>query len=100
MSHSPVVVVPYDPTWPAEFEALRSVLASALGDVARAIHHVGSTAVPGLPAKPILDVDVEIAFREDLAECIRCLGRLGYRAVGDLGIAGREAFDREGPDVP
>lgn len=48
MSPSPVVVVPYDPTWPAEFEALRSVLASALGDVARAIHHVGSTAVPGL----------------------------------------------------
>ena len=100
MSPSPVVVAPYDPTWPAQFEALRSVLASALGDVARAIHHVGSTAVPGLAAKPVLDVDVEIASREHLAECSRRLGLVGYRAAGDLDIAGREAFDREGPDVP
>ncbi|HET6983710.1 MAG TPA: GrpB family protein [Myxococcaceae bacterium] len=100
MSPSPVVVVPYDPTWPVDFEALRNVLASALGDVARVIHHVGSTAVPGLAAKPILDVDVEIASREDLVECTRRLARLGYRPVGDLGISGREAFDREGPDVP
>jgi GrpB-like predicted nucleotidyltransferase (UPF0157 family) len=97
---SPVVVVPYDPAWPAEFERLRTVLAAALGTVVRAIHHVGSTAVPGLPAKPVLDVDVEIASPEDLAECIRRLGRLGYRPVGDLGIAGREAFDREGREVP
>jgi len=100
MSPAPVVVVPYDPTWPAKFEALRTALASALGDVAWAIHHVGSTAVPGLPAKPILDVDVEIASREDLVECIRRLARLGYRPLGDLGIAGREAFERDGPDVP
>jgi GrpB-like predicted nucleotidyltransferase (UPF0157 family) len=100
MSPAPVVVVPYDPAWPANFEALRTVLAAALGDVVRGIHHVGSTAVPGLPAKPILDLDVESASPADLAECIRRLGRLGYRAVGDLGIAGREAFDLEGPDVP
>jgi GrpB-like predicted nucleotidyltransferase (UPF0157 family) len=100
MSPAPVVVVPYDPAWPAEFEALRAVLAAALGEVARAIHHVGSTAVPGLPAKPIVDLDVEIASPVHLADCIRRLGHLGYRAVGELGIAGREAFDREGPDVP
>lgn len=100
MSPASVVVVSYDPAWPAKFEALRTVLAAALGTVVRAIHHVGSTAVPGLPAKPILDVDVEVACREELAECIRRLGRLGYRPVGDLGIAGREALDRDGRDVP
>ncbi|RPH68521.1 MAG: GrpB family protein [Myxococcaceae bacterium] len=100
MRGPPVVVVPYDPGWPESFEALRTVLAAALGEVARAIHHVGSTAVPGLPAKPILDVDVEIASRTDLPESIRRLGPLGYRSVGELGIAGREAFDRLGPDVP
>ena len=100
MSPAPVVVLPWDPAWPAQFEALRTVLAAALGDVARAIHHVGSTAVPGLPAKPILDVDVEIVSRSDLAECTRRLAGLGYRAAGDLGISGREAFDRTGLDVP
>jgi GrpB-like predicted nucleotidyltransferase (UPF0157 family) len=100
MRRLPVVVVPYDPRWPAAFEALRTVLAAALGDVARAIHHVGSTAVPGLPAKPVLDVDVEIASRTELPESIRRLGLLGYRAVGELGIAGREALDRSGPEVP
>jgi GrpB-like predicted nucleotidyltransferase (UPF0157 family) len=46
MTRGPVRVVPYDPGWPASFQALRTVLAAALGDVARAIHHVGSTAVP------------------------------------------------------
>ena len=100
MRRAPVVVVPHDPGWPASFEALRTVLATALGDVARAIHHVGSTAVPGLPAKPILDVDVEIALPVDLPETVRRLALLGYRSVGDLGILGREAFDRDGDDVP
>jgi GrpB-like predicted nucleotidyltransferase (UPF0157 family) len=100
MSEAPVIVVPYDPGWPASFESLRTVLAAALGEIARAIHHVGSTAVPGLPAKPILDVDVEITSRRDLPETVHRLGLLGYRAAGDLGIPGREAYDRSGPDVP
>jgi GrpB-like predicted nucleotidyltransferase (UPF0157 family) len=97
----PVLVVPYDPGWPVAFAALREVYARVLGDLAIAIEHVGSTAVPGLAAKPILDVDVVIASREQLPEVVARCAALGYRHEGDLGIPGREAFSADGAqDVP
>lgn len=55
------------------------------------IEHVGSTAVPGLPAKPIIDMDVLVA-PERLGDAISSLARIGYEHEGDGGIAGREAF--------
>jgi GrpB-like predicted nucleotidyltransferase (UPF0157 family) len=88
----PVVVVPYDPAWPASFERVRAPVAEALGDLAVGIEHIGSTAVPGLEAKPIVDVDVVIRRAGDLDEVMRRLGQLGYTHLGDLGIVGREAF--------
>jgi GrpB-like predicted nucleotidyltransferase (UPF0157 family) len=88
----PVVVVAYDPAWPASFERVRAVVAAALGDLAVGIEHVGSTAVPGLEAKPIVDVDVVIRRAGDLPEVARRLADLGYTHLGDLGIVGREAF--------
>jgi GrpB-like predicted nucleotidyltransferase (UPF0157 family) len=81
----PIVVVDYDPTWPDLFAALRAPVAAALGDVAVAIEHVGSTAVPGLAAKPIIDLDVAIRTETDLPEAIERLARLGYAYEGDLG---------------
>jgi GrpB-like predicted nucleotidyltransferase (UPF0157 family) len=90
----PIEVVPYDPAWPARFERVRAMLAPALGEVAVAIEHVGSTSVPGLAAKPIIDIDVVVASSDDVPEAIARLGTLGYRHLGDLGIAGREAFRR------
>ena len=56
----PIVVVDYDPAWPAEFELLRARTAAAVGDAAVAIEHVGSTAVPGLAAKPVIDLVVVV----------------------------------------
>lgn len=91
MAH-PVIVVEHDPRWAPQFVELRSVLASALGDVALAIEHVGSTSVPSLAAKPILDIDVVIGTRNDLPEAIRRLATIGYTHRGDLGVGGREAF--------
>jgi GrpB-like predicted nucleotidyltransferase (UPF0157 family) len=88
----PVVIVDYDPSWPSTFEQLRDRLAAALGRLAVAIEHVGSTAVPGLAAKPIIDLDVVIADRGDLPAVIQRLRPLGYRLEGDLGVPGREAF--------
>jgi GrpB-like predicted nucleotidyltransferase (UPF0157 family) len=67
-------------------------LASTLGGLAVAIEHVGSTAVPGLAAKPIIDLDVVIADRSDLPTVIEQLRPLGYQHEGDLGVPGREAF--------
>lgn len=55
----PVEVVAYSTAWPAQFEAVAATLRDALGDVPSArVEHVGSTSVPGLAAKPILDIDV------------------------------------------
>jgi GrpB-like predicted nucleotidyltransferase (UPF0157 family) len=87
-----VVIVPYDPAWPSTFLELRATLAHALGDVALDILHVGSTAVPGLPAKPTIDIDVVIAGEERLPITIDRLARVGYSFEGDLGVAGRYAF--------
>jgi GrpB-like predicted nucleotidyltransferase (UPF0157 family) len=95
----PVVVVAYDPRWPAVFEHLRDRVAGVLGPLALRVEHVGSTSVPGLPAKPIIDLDVVIADRMDLPAAIEPLATLGYEHIGDLGIAGREAFTTP-PGIP
>jgi GrpB-like predicted nucleotidyltransferase (UPF0157 family) len=95
----PVIVVPYDPAWPAAFALLRDRLAPVLGELAVGIEHVGSTAVPGLDAKPIIDIDVVIHHADDLPDVTARLATLGYTHLGDLGIVGREAF-RATPDLP
>ena len=90
--NAPVEIADYDPGWPAAFAALRAQIAAALGPLAQRIEHVGSTAVPGLPAKPVIDLDVVIATLAELPEVISRLATLGYLHEGDLGITGREAF--------
>jgi GrpB-like predicted nucleotidyltransferase (UPF0157 family) len=94
-----VEVVRYNPRWPQMFEELQAVLQNALGISCRRIEHVGSTSVPGLDAKPIIDMDAVVAAK-DLRQAIEILARLGYIHQGDLGIHGREAFARETEDVP
>ena len=94
------LVVEYDPNWVAEFEALASVLAEAFGPFARNIYHVGSTAIPGLIAKPVLDIDVELAPDVTIATAIEVLTSLGYVYEGDLGIPDRYAFRSTSPAVP
>jgi GrpB-like predicted nucleotidyltransferase (UPF0157 family) len=91
-SPNPVIVVDYDPQWPATFEILRSPMAGTLGGLAAAIEHVGSTAVPGLAAKPIIDIDVLLKSASDLPVAIQRLASIGYTHRGDLGVTGREAF--------
>ncbi len=95
----PVVVVPYDPAWRAAFALLRDRIAPVLGELAVGIEHVGSTAVPGLAAKPIVDIDVVIRPADNLPAVVTRLATLGYTHLGDLGILGREAF-RATPELP
>jgi GrpB-like predicted nucleotidyltransferase (UPF0157 family) len=85
-------VVEYDSDWPRIFLELRDWIWASVSDVATAIEHVGSTAVPGMAAKPVIDMDVVIASRADLARVLPRLERLGYQCQGDLGIEDREAF--------
>lgn len=73
-----IAIVAYDPEWPARYDELAADLRRALGPVALDIQHIGSTAVPGLPAKPVIDIDVAVAdpTREDLY--VPALEALGY----------------------
>lgn len=89
----------YDPRWPALFCELRDALPAGLRMCARSIEHVGSTAVPGLAAKPIIDIDVVVADEADVAEAIAMLAAAGYPHKGDAGVPGREAFDQP-PHLP
>jgi len=72
-----IVIVPYDPQWPDEFEALASVLRGALGDLALRIDHIGSTSVPGLPAKDVIDIQVTVRNVDDPA-LETALAGIGY----------------------
>jgi GrpB-like predicted nucleotidyltransferase (UPF0157 family) len=88
----PVEVVPYSPSWPAQFELVASDLRQALSGLTSArVEHVGSTSVLGLAAKPILDIDV-IVSAEEMQIAVAAMGSAGYVHRGDLGVADREAF--------
>jgi len=91
-NEDPLVICDYDATWPCKFVELADRVRHVLGALAMQVEHVGSTAVPGLKAKPIIDMDVVMASSSDLPEVIRLLGTLGYVHEGELGIAGRDAF--------
>jgi GrpB-like predicted nucleotidyltransferase (UPF0157 family) len=85
-------VVDYNPEWPDHFSLLRDRIWPCVRDIAVRIEHVGSTAVDGLAAKPVIDLDIVIARRSDLPSVVTRLGGLGYQHRGDLGIRDREAF--------
>ncbi len=73
-----VVIVDYSPAWRRRFEEERERIGGALGGVAHRIEHVGSTAVPGLAAKPIVDVLVAVEDPEDEAAYVPALEAVGY----------------------
>lgn len=91
-----VTVVPYDPAWPSLFATIERHLEAALAGVPhRGVEHVGSTSVPSLPAKPILDIDV-VVRRENLDAAIAGLVTVGYTHEGDKGVPDRH-FLRPSP---
>jgi GrpB-like predicted nucleotidyltransferase (UPF0157 family) len=77
----PVVVVDYEPGWPERFDALRRLLVETLGDAAVAVEHIGSTAVPGLAARPIIDIDVALADYSSAHELRPALEAAGFRRI-------------------
>ena len=81
-----------DPGWPVEAQRLADPLRAALGDDAVDVQHVGSTAVPGLAAKPILDLAVALAPGVVTEDVVRRLERLGYEYRGDAGAEGGLVF--------
>jgi GrpB-like predicted nucleotidyltransferase (UPF0157 family) len=81
MSATPLIeIVPYDPTWPEQFEQVAAPLRAALGDGAVRIDHIGSTSVPGLAAKDVIDIQVTVADLDAAREpVITALTALGYQ---------------------
>jgi GrpB-like predicted nucleotidyltransferase (UPF0157 family) len=79
--HRTIDVVPYDPAWPEEFARERDRIRNALGDVAVRIEHNGSTAVPGLSAKPVIDIQISVAALHPMDLYERPLAALGYTHV-------------------
>lgn len=77
--HDPIVIEESDPLWSEWFATESARLRDALGAVAMRLEHVGSTSVPGLPAKPIIDMDLQVADTEDEDSYVRPLEPLGYR---------------------
>jgi GrpB-like predicted nucleotidyltransferase (UPF0157 family) len=76
-----IVIRPYDREWPAQFATIEALLRSALGDVAVRIDHIGSTSVPGLAAKDIIDVQVTVADLDD-PRLVPAFEQLGATATG------------------
>lgn len=92
-----VRVVPYSPEWPRLFEQERRLLESAFGGRALSFEHVGSTSVPGLAAKPIIDVMAAVRDLGDVGPCVGPLAAAGYTYKGENGLPGRHYFTKGAP---
>lgn len=82
LTRGKAVVVDYDPQWPTLFEEERARIASAVGHIVAGVHHVGSTSIPGMAAKPILDIAVMLREFQDGERCIGPLESIGYTHRG------------------
>lgn len=92
----PVVLAPYDVAWADQFQQLAEQMKAACGDRLAAIHHIGSTSVPGLAAKPLIDMLPELHRHDDGADLAPLLVPLGFVYFGAYGIDGRHFFRRKG----
>ena len=93
-----VVIEPYDPEWPRLFEEEKRRIVAAIGHIVAAVHHVGSTSIPGMPAKPVIDIAVLLHDFDDGERCIEPLEKIGYVHRGlQEDIPGDRFFRRGDP---
>lgn len=93
-----VEVLPYDPTWPQIYRAEVMQVLRVLGLNLVTAHHIGSTAVPGLAAKPTIDILLVVRELQALDTCSSALAALDYEAKGEHGIPGRRYFSKKEGD--
>ena len=79
LHNAQVYLAPYDPAWPAQYAAEAAKIRAALGDGAIVLEHVGSTSIPGIPAKPIIDILLAVANSADEDSYVPALTARGYR---------------------
>jgi GrpB-like predicted nucleotidyltransferase (UPF0157 family) len=87
-----VEVVPHNPTWRHEFERESKQVTLALGENVVAVHHIGSTAIPNIYAKPVIDLLVEVKDITQVDEHSSEMEALGYEVMGEFGLPGRRYF--------
>jgi GrpB-like predicted nucleotidyltransferase (UPF0157 family) len=90
-----VIVVPHNPHWRVAFAAEAALVASAIGPAVVTIHHIGSTAIPDIYAKPVIDLLVEVVDLEPVDRAQPALVALGYEAMGEFGLPGRRYFRKD-----
>ena len=93
-------IEPHNSNWKIEFEKINQVIKAQLNGLEIDIQHVGSTAISGLIAKPILDIDIIINNKNLLDDITQRLEKIGYISKGEQGIAGRFAFRQTSDDTP
>jgi GrpB-like predicted nucleotidyltransferase (UPF0157 family) len=93
-----IVLAPHSATWAAAFECAASAVSDALSDLSIELHHIGSTAIPGVVAKPVIDMLGVVPAVEALDARAPRLAALGYEALGEFGIPGRRYFRKTAPD--
>jgi GrpB-like predicted nucleotidyltransferase (UPF0157 family) len=94
-----VVLVPYDVAWPARFESARAAILQACPVLVPRVEHIGSTSIPGLDAKDIIDVMPGLERFEDGEPCIGSLTAIGYEYRGEFGIPGRHYWVKDDPET-
>jgi len=99
-SSKKIIIEDYSPQWNLQFEQLSSLFADRLGRLAIAIEHVGSTAVPGLCAKPVIDIDIVVDTVSEVTEIIPILAGLGYEYLGVVAIPDRFVFRPPSRTIP
>jgi GrpB-like predicted nucleotidyltransferase (UPF0157 family) len=92
-----IQILPYDPAWGGKYEEARTEILRAVGEEARSIEHIGSTAVPGLHAKPIIDILLALDVFPPSSRAIAALQGLGFEYLGEHGIADRHFFRKGKP---
>jgi len=90
-----VEVVPHDRQWRDVFEAEAKLVAAALGENVVTIHHIGSTAIPNIYAKPVVDLLVEVRDITEVDGRSSAMESLGYEVMGEYGIPGRRYFRKD-----
>lgn len=92
-----VSLLPYHPAWQDLFEQERDILRASLGDLVLEVQHVGSTSIPGMVAKPILDIAIAVRDFDEAKACVAPIEQLGYLYRGELGIPRRHYFVKGEP---
>lgn len=99
LDHNSVKLVPFSPEWKNLFEEEKQALFSTLAGCLLEVEHIGSTAIPNMPAKPIIDIAATVKNEGDIEKCIKPLTDTGYEYKGEYGLPGRHFFIKGKPST-